>query len=42
MEDMKNSHINLEMATEGWQLEIMQDVDTGSNVRVLYPVNFLE
>ena len=39
-EDMKNSHIYLKMATEGWQLGIMHDVIKGGNIRLPYTVNF--
>ena len=39
---MKDSHIYFKMATEGWQLGIIQGVDAGSNVRLPYTVNFLD
>ena len=41
-EDMKDSHKYFKMATEGWQLGIIQDVDTGSNVRLPYTGNVLD
>ena len=40
--DMKDSRICFKMATEGWQLGIIQDVDTGSNARLPYTVNCLD